>query len=312
VEREARYAVVGLFALLTLALAFAFVWWYTGAGDQRSYDRYEIYFDGSVSGLSQGSPVRYLGVDVGRVQSLSVDASRPGEVLVRVITEIDATAPVSSRTRARLGLLGLTGLLYIDLQQEPTARDEPLPQGERYPVIQSRPGDIEAFLAKLPDLVGRAAGVMERVELLLSEQNVATVSAALGDVRRASAQLPALAGNAAALADEMHRTTAEVTALAAQLRDTVNGSQPHLQASLTSVRETSERLSSIAESLERVIVANEMGLRQIAGPGAQELQQLLVDAREASTEIRALAQSLRQNPSRLIREPAESGVEIKP
>ena len=33
--------------------------------------RYEIYFDGSVSGLARGSPVRYLGVDVGRVRSLA-------------------------------------------------------------------------------------------------------------------------------------------------------------------------------------------------------------------------------------------------
>jgi ABC-type transporter Mla subunit MlaD len=42
VERDARYAAVALFALATIAAAFAFVWWYSGQGDRRSYDRYEI------------------------------------------------------------------------------------------------------------------------------------------------------------------------------------------------------------------------------------------------------------------------------
>ena len=70
-EREARYAVVGLFALAALALAFGFVWWYSDASDRREYARYEIHFFGTVSGLAEGSPVRYLGVDIEDALSLS-------------------------------------------------------------------------------------------------------------------------------------------------------------------------------------------------------------------------------------------------
>ncbi len=66
-EREANYAAVGAFVLLVVAMAILFVYWYSDSSDHRDYTRYEIYFDGSVSGLSRGSPVRYLGVDVGRV-----------------------------------------------------------------------------------------------------------------------------------------------------------------------------------------------------------------------------------------------------
>ncbi len=61
--------------LLILFMAASFVYWYTDQRDKRSYQRYEIYFQGSVSGLSAGSPVRYLGVDVGKV---SAHAARPG------------------------------------------------------------------------------------------------------------------------------------------------------------------------------------------------------------------------------------------
>ena len=52
--------------LLVIVMAAGFVLWYSDTGDGQAVRRYEIYFDGSVSGLSEGSTVRYLGVAVGR------------------------------------------------------------------------------------------------------------------------------------------------------------------------------------------------------------------------------------------------------
>ena len=54
-DREANYAAVGLFVLLVAALAVAFVLWYSDTGDRREYARYEVYFNGSVSGLAHFS-----------------------------------------------------------------------------------------------------------------------------------------------------------------------------------------------------------------------------------------------------------------
>jgi phospholipid/cholesterol/gamma-HCH transport system substrate-binding protein len=309
VERDARYAAVAVFALAVIASAFAFVWWYSGKGDRRSYERYEIYFEGSVSGLSQGSPVRYLGVDVGRVQNLAVDRRDPGRV--KVIAEVDSEAPLSGATRARLGLLGLTGLLYIDLQLDPEADPtRELVAGQRYPIIQSRKGDIEAFLERLPDLVGRAGTVMARIEALLAEENVAAVGESLRNVREASAGLPELTRNAAALAADLRNTAAEATALTQRLNAVAAGSQAGLDDTLKSVQVTAEKLARTAESLERVVVGNEAALSGLAGSGAAELQQLVFDVRDASAEVRALARALRENPSSLLRESKEQGVEI--
>ena len=308
-ERDARYAAVAVFALAVIASAFAFVWWYSGKGDRRSYERYEIYFEGSVSGLSQGSPVRYLGVDVGRVQNLAVDRRDPGRV--KVIAEVDSEAPLSGATRARLGLLGLTGLLYIDLQLDPEADPtRELVAGQRYPIIQSRKGDIEAFLERLPDLVGRAGTVMARIEALLAEENVAAVSESLRNVREASAGLSELTRNAAALAADLRNTAAEATALTQRLNTVAAGSQAGLDDTLKSVQVTAEKLARTAESLERVVVGNEAALSGLAGSGAAELQQLVFDVRDASAEVRALARALRENPSSLLRESKEQGVEI--
>jgi phospholipid/cholesterol/gamma-HCH transport system substrate-binding protein len=308
-ERDARYATVAVFALLAIGAAFAFVWWYSDQGDRRSYERYEIYFDGSVSGLSQGSPVRYLGVDVGRVRGLSVARRDPGRV--KVVAEVDSEAPLSGATRARLGLLGLTGLLYIDLQLDPDVHPtRDLVQGDAYPVILSRKGDIEAFLERLPDLIGRAGAVMARVEAVLADENLKAISDSLRNVAAASNELPALTRNAAALAVDLRTTAAEATALTQRLNAVAAGSQGGLEDTLQSVRIASEKLARTAESLERIVVANEAALSGLAGPGAVELQQLVLDVRDASADVRALARTLRENPSSLLREAKEQGVEI--
>src|SRR5688572_21845928 len=106
-EREAKYLAVGTFILIALSMAVLFIVWYTDARDGREYNLYEIYYAGSVSGLDRGSPVRYLGVDVGRVRRLGIDQDDASRVVV--VVEVDSTAPISSATRASLGIQGVTG-----------------------------------------------------------------------------------------------------------------------------------------------------------------------------------------------------------
>jgi phospholipid/cholesterol/gamma-HCH transport system substrate-binding protein len=310
-ERDAKYAAVAAFAMLAIAAAVAFVWWYSGRGERRDFARYEIYFDGSVSGLARGSPVRYLGVDVGRVRGLAIARDNPSRV--RVTAEIDSEAPISGATRARLGLLGLTGLLYIDLQQDPTADPaRVLGDGQRYPVILSRKGDIEAFVERLPDLLGDTARLVERVEGLLTDENLQAVSTTLANVETASRDLPVVTRSAAELAVELRRTSAEVSALTQKVHAVVDTVGPQIEASLAGVRATAEKMSRTADSLERIVAGNEASLAQFAGSGVADLQALAVDLRGASEEVRALARSLRDRPSSLLIEQKESGMEIPP
>jgi phospholipid/cholesterol/gamma-HCH transport system substrate-binding protein len=311
VERDAKYAAVAAFVLLGIAAAVAFVWWYSGRGDRRDYARYEIYFDGSVSGLSRGSPVRYLGVDVGRVESLTVDRENPSRVAV--LADIDSQAPLSGATRARLGLLGLTGLLYIDLQQDPKVNPaQPLAPGRRHPVIPAIKGDIEAVVDQLPELLGRVVQVVQRLEDVLGDDNLAAVAATLKNIESASADLPTVTSEAATLATELRATSGEAARLVRSLGAIADRSGPEIQASLASARAAAEKLGRTADSLERIVVGNEASLAEFAGTGVAELQQLVVDLRAASDEVRELARSLRESPSSLLLEDEESGMEIPP
>src|SRR5689334_6874211 len=135
-EREANYTAVGAFVLLIVTMAGLFVYWYAGSADARDYKRYEIYFEGSVSGLNRGSTVRYLGVEVGRIAAIRIDQRAADRV--QVIADIDSSTPISGTTLASLALQGVTGLLYVDLlANAPSARKLPPVPSEKYPVIDS-------------------------------------------------------------------------------------------------------------------------------------------------------------------------------
>jgi phospholipid/cholesterol/gamma-HCH transport system substrate-binding protein len=179
--------------LLALAMAAAFVYWYADSRDARDYNRYEIYFDGSVSGLSEGGAVRYLGVDVGRVVRLRLDPRAADRV--QVIVDIDSTAPVSDRTLAQLSLQGVTGLLYLDLllesEKNPYPRVMAAVPSENYPVIRSVRSNFDTLLqpaARSGRAAGRCRGTRHHAAV---RSEYCAFSRLLSNLERAAIRCPA-------------------------------------------------------------------------------------------------------------------------
>ena len=72
-ETRAHYVAVGSFVLAIVFLAFVAILWLGRVEFSRQYAYYDIYFTGAVTGLSQGSPVEYNGIRVGRVVEIRLD-----------------------------------------------------------------------------------------------------------------------------------------------------------------------------------------------------------------------------------------------
>src|SRR3546814_17815658 len=64
-ETRANYIMVGCFVLLLAFGLLGFVLWLAQFPFEAEYARYDIVFESSVTGLNEGSPVRYRGLRVG-------------------------------------------------------------------------------------------------------------------------------------------------------------------------------------------------------------------------------------------------------
>ena len=308
-DRNTNYVVVGAFVLLVLGMALSFVYWYTDQRDKRTYTRYEIYYDGSVSGLTAGSPVRYLGVDVGKVARIMLDPKNRKRV--EVIADVEENAPVDTRTLALLSLQGVTGLLFIDLEEDPKAAGTgPLPMGERYPVIRSAPSDLDMLLRSLPALANHAIDLVDHMDQVFSEENVGNFKAALANLRVASDRAPKLFREIEELVADLKHTSDEVDTAAADFDKVTNDSAGDIKASLANLHRISDSLASVSDRLNDFITQNEPALSRFTGQGLPELERLLHESRGAVRDIRDLSRSLQQNPAELLYESNYHGVEL--
>lgn len=176
-ETRASHIAVGAFVLLLLAGAVAFVIWIGKFQTQQQFARYDILFEGSVTGLEVDGTVRYRGIGVGRVYDIRID---PDNIeLIRVTIEISADTPVRNDTVASLELQGITGVVYVLLSGGSNAA-EPLPQtlDPPYPVLKSERSNFEKIFQGIPDLLSDMNNLVDRVTLLFNDEN----QQAIGDI----------------------------------------------------------------------------------------------------------------------------------
>ena len=308
-EREANYAAVGAFVLLVTLAGALFVYWYSDTHEHRDFKRYEIYFTGSVSGLEKGAAVRYLGVPVGRVEDLRIDPRDSSRAQVTV--DVDTNTPISEHTVAELQLQGVTGLLYIDLSEDRTGtRAGPQVASQRYPVIRSAPSRFDVFLAGLPEVLAAVGNLVDRASRLLSDENIAAVSAAIGNLDKATGNLPRTAHELNTLIAELRGASADLAASAHLAHGMLATVDPQVRAAGQRLRTIADNLADASGQLDQAIAENRQDVRAFTRDGLPEIERFVREGRAAAHDIRELSNSLRENPTQLLYQPPERGVEI--
>lgn len=308
-EREANYAAVGAFVLLVALAGALFVYWYSDTREHRDYNRYEIYFTGSVSGLEKGAAVRYLGVPVGRVNDLRIDPRDSSRA--EVVVDIDASTPISEHTVAELQLQGVTGLLYIDLSEDRSGKRLTAPVASlHYPVIRSAPSRFDVFLAGLPELVAAVGNLVNRADRLLSDENVGAVSSTLANVDKASAGLPRTLKDLNSLIAELRGASSELASSASLAHGMLQTVDPDVRAAAQRVRAIADNLADATGQLDKAIAENRQDIRAFTRQGLPEIERFVREGRAAAHDIRELSNSLRENPAQLLYQPPQRGVEI--
>jgi len=150
-EEKVNFAVVGTFVLvLGAALIGGVLWLSSGKSVGTYYDIYHTYMKESVAGLNLNAPVRYRGVEVGRVQNIAL---APGDVeQVQLTLAIVRGTSIKTDTVAILSTQGVTGIAFVDLtggsRGSPELKTVP---DSLIPVIRSGPSLMVRLDATLID-----------------------------------------------------------------------------------------------------------------------------------------------------------------
>ncbi|HYD48388.1 MAG TPA: MlaD family protein, partial [Terriglobales bacterium] len=105
---------VGVFVIIAVVIGVGTIIWLGATRLFEETETFVTYFSESVQGLDSGSPVKFRGVQSGRVGSIRI---APDGNLIEVELDIDDDAARvvrnDDRFRAKLELTGITGLRYI-------------------------------------------------------------------------------------------------------------------------------------------------------------------------------------------------------
>ncbi len=181
-ESDKRYFFEGLFVIgFSIAIALFFVW-LTRSGNKDDV-LYRIHFTESVSGLNMDDPVKFLGVDVGMVKSMTIDPDDPSRVQVDLM--LHKNAPIKTDTKASLQFKGITGAYFIELNGG-SAKAKML-------VAETKPGEVPEILAKkstISTLMEQLPKVLEKFSAI--EDQTKKVVADIGAVTAKVKENPSL------------------------------------------------------------------------------------------------------------------------
>jgi len=284
-ETRANYVIVGIFTLLAIVAAFAFVYWTLAIGDRGETTMLRVRIPGSASGLGRGSAVLFNGVRVGDVRRVYIDVQNPRVAIAD--TDIDRLTPITKSTQADIGLAGLTGQASIELKGGDPREANLLDEAERenrVAEITANPSTITNLLATAQDIFTRADSVLSQLEGFTQEVRGPLTET----VRSAQKFSAALSENS----DGIDRFLGSVTALSEELA----GVSGKLDGTM---RAAEELLDAVDSKKIETIVGNVETFTSTLGASSERIDTIVKGVDTAVASINDFAVNAEQTIARL-------------
>lgn len=294
-EPRAHYVIVGIFVLLLGSTAVGLSLWLAFGHMGYETHAYRVYMTDSVSGLYIDAPVKYRGLEIGRVRDMGLDPNLPDQV--RLTLDIDARVPIKEDTVATLAFQGVTGIASIDLSggslDSPQLSVRP---GERYPVIQAGPSfmtRVDAAMTELVENVNRAAadlhlllGPATREQFSHIVQNVEALSVTLAQRREVLGEgidaFAEFSGHAAAASEQLPALLARV------------------DMAVLSLQSLAEDIALTTRDVQSQLQMGSDSLQVLGGSTLPEVDALLAEMRQLTAGFQRLSDRLEEDPRVLL------------
>lgn len=295
-ETKVSPTLVGAFVLgLGAVLIAAVLWLASGGAWQQKVTLYHAIEDESVAGLNLNAPVKFNGVDVGKVQRIALDRQNPERVVLTLA--IEEGTPVKTDAVAVLKTQGLTGIAYVELSGGTRSAPLLLPRVPGELAVIRTKASLSARLENvLTAVLARLDSTSRHIDAVLSPANQAAFTASLENIAALSHTLAARGptidaslASAARLLDQGARAGEQLGPVLARIGQS---------AQAVEAMASQAGLASTAAGQTLVQVGNEV--RHLSTDTVPEFQRLLAELSALSMSLRRLSEQTEHNPSGLL------------
>ncbi len=292
---KSQRARLGVFMIIGIGLLVLFAMIPVGFRLTNRTNSYYTNFraGNSLSGLEQGADIKFRGVRIGKVGEISYNPDSLS--VIRAEFRIQDNFPVKSDMHAETGLVGITGLRYVEIMG-----------GSDSAAILDPGSEIPSRVSSLSQLTGKADAVITKVELLLNNLAVMThpdsitgikriidnVAVITGDaktfVREVSPEVKAVAQSSRATVDQVNLIAADVKELTGTLSQNLDAQR--FTEILSTIDSTAQSLKMLSENLDLTI-------RQTREDFTVSMENL----RETMENANELSKVLAENPSLILK-----------
>jgi len=286
-----NYTIVGIFVLLFGVGLVSFTFWLAKYGIQNEYTLYKLYMKESVSGLSKDSTVRLHGVDIGRVSEIRIDPKNVERI--EVLLKIRSDVPIKKDMVAHTEMLGITGLLAIDISGGTNQSDLLTTTDGEIPVIPTAPSWFSKTTKGIGALAEDLSDLLKRGEKVLSNRNIEAFSHILKDTET-------ITSKTVHTLDEFNTTIQVYKKAVVKLNEDIHTfSQDFSKITnvtlpvLTSLQKATKDFNRLTLEAEKSLNRGDYNIRETFQP-------MLVDIGILTEQLTDLTRELQQNPSNIL------------
>ncbi|MEO8838619.1 MAG: MlaD family protein [Herbaspirillum sp.] len=256
-ENKSHALIAGLFTILLVAAAILLSMWFNR--DRVVRIPYELATKISVPGLNPQATVRYRGLTIGKVDDIIFDPKVPGQILIHI--SVNPDTPITQSTYAMLGYQGVTGIAYIQLDDDGTKPTRVSSSKNKLARIEMRASLFDSLQTKGLSILTETEQLTRSFNQLLSPENQQTIVTAFTNVSRAANDLGAIPkqlqptlAQLPALSKQLDQTLAAVSTLAqdvSRLSTNLNTLTSALQAPNGTLADLSQTINQVGTTADR-------------------------------------------------------------
>ena len=295
--KKKNYFIVGLFVLIGIVIGAAVIIWLSTSQYLQKGKIYATYFDESVQGLQIDSSVKYRGVDIGIVDKIRV---APDFRLIEIIMKINYAGNLDN-TIAKLKTVGITGIVYVELDHRKTGDIDDSPKitfTPEYPVIPSNPSDIKQIFSGIDRVIEQInqidfKGISDQIKTAAKSINTFVNGA---EMKRIIKNLDAMAASLESAADKVNTIVSD-----GKIDDILDDTRESIKEAKIAIKKIKEEVNALnlAETSDKAnrLLDNANRKTKLI---AEDLQITSENLRRASENLEEALERLKADPSDII------------